>query len=321
MIKFIVNKSNVNNIPSNVTHLIFNDYFNQPLSVGVIPNSVTHLVFGCEFNQIVDIPNSVTHLLFGYNFNRPLYIPNSLIYLRFGYEFNQIVDIPNSVKDLTIGNEFDIVNNIIPNNVIHLTYNILYEWHKEKDYETYKKRLETQNKFIVEKVNHLIINLDFQLMIDSEYIITNEMISKIYKNLVISIIDFFDDSIDDSIDNIIKYNNEIIQDNENFYIKYKNMILEPYKDFFFVMEIERCHHNENDYLLKNGYFLENDFLGNCVYSIHNDYIKYDYYEKLCKKKLLIPIHSELITKVFNPIRLQKIANTYNIELVDLMDYY
>ncbi len=300
MIKFIVNKSNVNNIPSNVTHLIFNDYFNQPLSVGVIPNSVTHLVFGCEFNQIVDIPNSVTHLLFGYNFNRPLYIPNSVIYLRFGYEFNQIVDIPNSVKDLTIGNEFDIVNNIIPNNVIHLTYNILYEWHKEKDYETYKKRLETQNKFIVEKVNHLIIDLDYQLGI-SRYNITDEMISKIYKNLVIS---------------LIKPENY-----ESFYLKYKNMILEPYKDFFFVMEIERCHHNENDYLLKNGYFLENDFLGNCVYSIHNDYIKYDYYEKLCKKKLLIPIHSELITKVFNPIRLQKIADTYNIELVDLMDYY
>ncbi len=281
MIKFNVNKSNVNNIPSNVTHLIFEK----------------------EFNQHIEIPNSVTHLLIGDYFNQPIVIPNSVTYLSFGYNFNQIVDIPTSVIHLIIGNEFDIIDNNIPNNIIHLTYHI--------DYPIYRKNVKLQdnlivNKFIVEKVNHLIINLDFQLMIDSEYIITNEMISKIYKNLVISIIDFFDDSIDDSIDNIIKYNNEIIQDNENFYIKYKNMLPYPFKKFIFLKD-------PND-VTNNDYLYDNDELIN--------YIIYNYYENLCKlRNRLVPIHSELITKVLNPNRLQKIANTYNIELVDLMDYY
>ncbi len=281
MIKFNVNKSNVNNIPSNVTHLIFEK----------------------EFNQHIEIPNSVTHLLIGDYFNQPIVIPNSVTYLSFGYNFNQIVDIPTSVIHLIIGNEFDIIDNNIPNNIIHLTYHI--------DYPIYRKNVKLHdnlivNKFIVEKVNHLIINLDFQLMIDSEYIITNEMISKIYKNLVISIIDFFDDSIDDSIDNNIKYNNEIIQNNENFYIKYKNMLPYFFKKFIFLK-------NPNN-ITNNDYLYDNDELIN--------YIIYNYYENLCKlRNRLVPIHSELITKVLNPNRLQKIANTYNIELVDLMDYY
>ncbi len=277
MIKFILNNSNKNNIPLNVTHLIFEKEFNQPI---VIPNSVTHLIFGCNFNQ-------------------PIVIPNSVTYLSFGYEFNQIVDIPNSVIHLIIGNEFDIIDNNIPNSVNHLTYHIYYP--------IYRKNVKLQdnfivNKFIVEKVNHLIINLDFQSMIDSEYVITNEMISKIYKNLVISIIDFFDDSIDDSINN----NNEIIQNNENFYIKYKNMLPYPFKNFIFL--------KDPNHVINNDYLYDNDELIN--------YIIYNYYEKLCKlRNRLVPIHSELITKVLDPIRLQNIAKTYNIELVDLMDYY
>ena len=40
MITFIVNDNNVNNIPSNVTHLYCDCMFNQHI---VIPNSVTHL--------------------------------------------------------------------------------------------------------------------------------------------------------------------------------------------------------------------------------------------------------------------------------------
>ena len=37
-------------IPTNVTHLTFDDFFNQPIK-DVIPSSVTHLSIGHRFNQ------------------------------------------------------------------------------------------------------------------------------------------------------------------------------------------------------------------------------------------------------------------------------
>ncbi len=412
MIKFIVNKSNVNNISSNITHLVFDDYFNQIIDIPnsvthltfndyfnqsiKIPNSITHLVFGYNFNQIVDIPNSVTHLVFGEKFNQAIcipnsvthlvfgnyfnqkinipnsithlvfgekfnqkinipnsvthltighkfniidnIIPNSVTHLTFGYKFNKIIDIPNSVTHLTfndsfnqkinipnnvthltIGHNFDIVNNIIPNNIIHLTYNIEYDCYEElyDSYEgqynlEYKKKLELRNKFVVEKVNHFIIHLDGQIMLDSEYIITNEMISKLYKNLAISVV----------VIDMIDIDNDILDKNisyGNFYTQYKNMLPYPFKKFLFLMPpIDIKKYIKDDLYIK--YSLEKYIIYNC--DEIEKYIIYHYDENLCKlRNRLVPIHSELITKVFNPIRLQKIADTYNIELVDLIDYY
>ncbi len=62
MVKFIVTKNNIKNIPLDVTHLIFDNDFNQPLIPGAIPNSVRHLEFGELFNQPLipgAIPNKI----------------------------------------------------------------------------------------------------------------------------------------------------------------------------------------------------------------------------------------------------------------------
>ena len=48
---------------------------NQPVQPQDIPKDVTHLIFGDQFNQLLqidDIPNSVTHLTLGDSFNKPL---------------------------------------------------------------------------------------------------------------------------------------------------------------------------------------------------------------------------------------------------------
>ena len=77
----------VDNLPQNITHIIFGDQFNQ--CVDNLPSYLTHLTFGCKFSQPVDnLPIHLTHLTFAYNFNYPL---NSL---------------PNSIKELTLSSNF-----------------------------------------------------------------------------------------------------------------------------------------------------------------------------------------------------------------------
>jgi hypothetical protein len=99
-------------IPNTVTHLIFDNKFNQRLQEGIIPNSVTHLIFGEQFNQGLhpgDIPSSVIHLEFGYQFNQGLIpgdIPHGVISLFFGHNFYQEIKegvIPDSVLFLFLG--------------------------------------------------------------------------------------------------------------------------------------------------------------------------------------------------------------------------
>lgn len=90
-------------ISSNVTHLQFGNFFNQPLGKK-IPSTVKHIRFGINFDQPVigSIPNSVTHLIFGYSFNQPIEnaIPSSIIHLEFGFCFDQCVDSISSFDRL-----------------------------------------------------------------------------------------------------------------------------------------------------------------------------------------------------------------------------
>ncbi len=133
MVKFIVTKNNIKNIPQDVIHLTFEERFNQSLSIGVIPNSVTHLSFDIcsRFNQpivIGVIPNSVTHLEFGFDFNQSLIIPNSVTHLIF---------------HRNLGNE--PVLKVIMNSVTHLYFRGFYD-----------TSIEDINKFLNMKFNYMI---------------------------------------------------------------------------------------------------------------------------------------------------------------------
>ena len=125
------------NIPNTVKYLTFGFYFNRSIN-NVIPNGVIHLIFGCKFNLIIrdTIPNSVTHLTFGCKFyvSKMDIIPNSVTHLTFGCSINEskkhydkfylmMNAIPDSVTHLTFGYYFNaIINNIIPNSITHLTF-------------------------------------------------------------------------------------------------------------------------------------------------------------------------------------------------------
>lgn len=95
-------------IPSTVTHVKFNSFFNRPIN-NCIPSSVKHLIFGSTFNRPIEnyLPTSITHLTFGFRFNHPIKnnIPTSVTHLVFGECFNQsLMEIPSSVTHLKLTN-------------------------------------------------------------------------------------------------------------------------------------------------------------------------------------------------------------------------
>ncbi|AYV80627.1 MAG: hypothetical protein Harvfovirus3_72 [Harvfovirus sp.] len=123
----IYNKAEIALIDKNVTHILFDDNFNETLPKFPIGNSVKHITFGKEFNQ----PFTPKHITFQYNLNLSIdcifglgghssvtdfaydsdqLLPNmpSITHLILGSNFNQpLTGMPSSVTHLTVGQKFD----------------------------------------------------------------------------------------------------------------------------------------------------------------------------------------------------------------------
>ncbi len=92
MRKVIPNKviaSSVESIHLTVTHITFSVFFNNPVS-NLLPLSVTHLFFQNNFNQSVDfLPACLSHLRLGGAFNQPVdHLPSSLLCLHLHCDWN-----------------------------------------------------------------------------------------------------------------------------------------------------------------------------------------------------------------------------------------
>ncbi len=93
--------SHINN---NITHLIFTNSFNSPLTSPALSPSLTHLIFGTSFNQEVD------HLL-----------PPTLKYLKLSHAFSYTIDhLPASLTHLIIGRLFNKCIDHLPPLLTHL---------------------------------------------------------------------------------------------------------------------------------------------------------------------------------------------------------
>lgn len=102
-------------IPSSVTHLEFGFWCVSKLQIGDIPHGITHLTLGYQYNHRIDpmiIPTTVTHLKFGNIFNRVL----------------EVGSIPPNVKYLTFGDQYNqpLLPNVIPEGVIHIVFGYHY---------------------------------------------------------------------------------------------------------------------------------------------------------------------------------------------------
>lgn len=114
--------------------LLFNDYssFNQPLDN--LPPWITHLIFNkySYFSQpLTNLPNKLTHLSLGNNFSHSLdYLPESLTFLSLDITYCQSINnLPSGLTHLTIGKynyipDYDKIDNInnIDNKIIRLIY-------------------------------------------------------------------------------------------------------------------------------------------------------------------------------------------------------
>jgi len=116
------------NIPPFITHLIFDDVFDQSIK-GKIPTSVIHLRLGHRFNRPIKdcIPSSATELYFGAYFNQPIKdcIPSSVTKLYFCNSFNQPIKgcIPPFVTHLDFGWDFNhSIKGCIPLTIIRLNF-------------------------------------------------------------------------------------------------------------------------------------------------------------------------------------------------------
>lgn len=100
-----------------LTRIIFNPYFNQPLTD--VPSSVTHIVYNpySEFNSSIDLSNSnVKYLKFGYLFDQPINkenCPSTLEKLYLGRNFNQRIDnLPDNLIKLDMSNNVSFTHTI-----------------------------------------------------------------------------------------------------------------------------------------------------------------------------------------------------------------
>jgi len=108
----VVANNTVAVLPTLVTHLTFDDYFNELMPPNFVPRTVTHLTFGRDFNVSIRgcVPDSVTHLVFGFYFNKPFDLPDSVVDLTLGRCFDLIImDLPKSVKTIRVNHLRSII--------------------------------------------------------------------------------------------------------------------------------------------------------------------------------------------------------------------
>ena len=113
---------NVDNLPNNITHIIFGCYFNK--TVDNLPITLSHLIFGENFNQNVDsLPNSLTHISFNLYFNQPVdNLPNSLIKIKFYNHINcpythEINCLPDSIEIIILDVDYCLPIDKFPENL------------------------------------------------------------------------------------------------------------------------------------------------------------------------------------------------------------
>ncbi len=264
-----------------------------------VPDGTVDLTFGWDFDQLLwvgAIPNSVVQLTFGIQFNERLdvgVIPNSVEHLTFegGYYMEPFVvgSIPNSVKSLSIeGYSKPFGVGIIPESVIELEFG--------DDFD---------QPIIFGVGTDSISYLEFQKYLQSSEI---SFIPKSVKSL--RIYQFNSPIVYDAHPNQITFFCNKISHTKTFFceIAYKESTIQQTIIPNPVKIMILPHHYENDYVkishLKN------------VYSI-----LFGYSETTCTLFHTPQFHAELVEKVLHPIRLEKIANRYHIDFIDLINTY
>ncbi|BCS82656.1 F-box and FNIP repeat-containing protein [Cotonvirus japonicus] len=158
-IKFIKYKATNLGVPEKITHLTFENNFNEPIENKIDDNISKNLIsldlgcnfnhpinefiskcvnlkdlrVGCWFNQPLDkLPPGITHLTLGNSYICSLknVLPNSLTHITFGDNFNESLEniIPPNIKALKFGFSFNQpITGVIPNGITHLFFDWMFD--------------------------------------------------------------------------------------------------------------------------------------------------------------------------------------------------
>lgn len=158
-IKFMKYKATNLDIPKKITHLTFENNFNEPIENKIDDNISGNLIsldLGCNFNYPISefiskcanikdlrigywfnqplnkIPTGITHLTLGNSYRSSLknILPNSLTHITFGDNFNESLEniIPSNIKALKFGFSFNqSITGFIPNGTTHLFFDWMFD--------------------------------------------------------------------------------------------------------------------------------------------------------------------------------------------------
>ncbi len=100
-----------------------NSFFRK--SIDNLPKNLSQLIFGYWFNQPVkNLPKNLTYLSFGFCFNQSLNkLPKNLKYLKLDYNFNSLSVFSKNLNILSLTCNNKLINNI-PNNIekLYITF-------------------------------------------------------------------------------------------------------------------------------------------------------------------------------------------------------
>ena len=127
-----------NVLPDSLSHITFNGYFNKKIKENVLPNSLKYIDLGCHYNLEIKknvLPNSLTHLIFSTRFDQEIkesVLPNSLIYIKFNTSFNKEIKknvLPESLIYIIFGAGFwyEIRENVLPDSITDIIFDSFYD--------------------------------------------------------------------------------------------------------------------------------------------------------------------------------------------------
>jgi hypothetical protein len=328
-------------LPEGLKRIDFGTSFNQSIDIGIIPESVDYLTFSSKFNQplIGVLPKKLKKLYLGGGFKQPIekdMLPHSITELTLYAFNNQILEkgmLPYSLTKLTI---YNFNNNTIPLDVYPSKLTHLHFFLKLRSNEELKTNLfpntlthlhidgDVKQTIKSGHIPHSVIGLSFDISNHCQYfdsIIEDNALPEGLINLDMGKLFFKDININNYhklVQINIEYNNVFIK-NKDLIIVHNKISKNNLYNIYHINDIEYVIENKKNLIISsihNIYMKINNqkFLENIVSNIHK-------HANVMKQLKIRELHRLLAMTVFNPIRLQKICNVYEVDFSDLVSIY
>lgn len=329
-------------LPYGLKVIDFRMSFNQIIDIGVIPDSVNYLIFSSKFNKPLMgiLPKKLKKLCLGGGFNQPFekgMLPDSITELTLYINDNQILEkdvLPNSLTKLTIHN-FD--NNTIPLEAYPNKLTNLHVFLKLSGYQNLKTNLfpntlthlhidgDVKQTIKPGHIPHSVIDLNFNISYHCQSfnsIIEDNSLPQGLINLNLGE-SFFNDINIDYCHKLVQinfpYNYGYIKNNKNLIIIHNKISNHHLYNIYHINDIKYVIENEDSKTCSSIYDIyirinNQRFLENVVSNIHK-------HVNVMKQLKMMGLHKLLAMTVFNPNRLQKICDDYEVDFTDLVNIY